>query len=101
MGHGSPTGPWLPIGAGVHTGEAWVGAIGDDSHVELTAIGDAVNTAARLASVAVGGEILVSAETATAAGLPDDLPRDALELKCKERALEVVRVRVEASPPAG
>src|SRR5207302_32937 len=49
-GHSDPAGPWLPVGAGVHTGPAWVGAIGDDLHVELTAVGDAVNTAARLAS---------------------------------------------------
>lgn len=47
-GHEDPAGPWVPLGAGVHTGTAWVGAVGDDSHVELTALGDAVNTTARL-----------------------------------------------------
>ena len=42
-GHGDPGGPWIPLGAGVHTGMAWVGAVGDDSHTELTALGDTVN----------------------------------------------------------
>jgi adenylate cyclase len=91
-GHGSPEGPWLPVGAGVHTGDAWIGAIGDDTHVELTAVGDTVNTAARLASAAAAGEILVSIAAATASGLPSDLPRSALALKGKQAAFEVVRL---------
>ena len=28
-GHGSAAGPWIPLGAGVHTGLAYVGSIGD------------------------------------------------------------------------
>ena len=48
--------PVVPLGAGVHTGPAWVGAVGDESHVELTALGDTVNTTARLASVAGVGD---------------------------------------------
>jgi adenylate cyclase len=68
-GHGRPGGPWLPMGAGVHTGTAWVGALGDDSRIELTALGDAVNVAARLASLAETGEILMSTATARMAGL--------------------------------
>jgi adenylate cyclase len=92
-GHRDPGGPWLPVGAGIHTGPAWVGAIGDDHHVELTAIGDAVNTAARLASVAEGGEILVSIDSARVAGLSADLPTTTLELKGKAQRIEVVRLR--------
>ena len=38
-GHGDPRGPWVPVGAGVHSGQAWVGAVGDDSHTEITALG--------------------------------------------------------------
>jgi len=91
-GHGQPDGPWLPIGAGVHTGEAWVGAVGEGSHVEMTALGDVVNTAARLASVAGPGEILASVETATAAGLDSGLPRASLELKGKQHPFDVVRL---------
>ena len=97
-GHADPDGPWAPIGAGVHAGLAWFGTVGEGSHVELTAVGDVVNTAARLASAAGAGEILVSADAAAAGGLDPGLPRRALDLKGKEFALEVVSMRVE--PPA-
>src|SRR4029079_17829356 len=39
-GHTEAAGPWLPLGAGVHTGPAWVGAVGDGLRTELTALGD-------------------------------------------------------------
>jgi adenylate cyclase len=93
-GHADPDGPWVPVGAGVHTGPAWVGAVGDDRHTELTALGDTVNTTARLASVAAAGEVLVTVEAASAAGLDASLDRRALELKGKESPTEVVSVRV-------
>ena len=39
----------LPVGAGVHTGNAWVGFVGGgEDVVDFTALGDAVNTASRL-----------------------------------------------------
>src|SRR5687768_8335253 len=60
-GHGDPEGPWVPVGAGVHTGNAFVGGVGSEATVmDFTAIGDAVNIAARLASVAAAGEVLIS-----------------------------------------
>src|SRR5439155_8817953 len=68
-GHADATGPWVPIGAGVNTGVAYVGAVGEGLDTELTAMGDAVNTTARLASAAGAGEILVTASAATAARL--------------------------------
>jgi adenylate cyclase len=68
-GDATPGDPWLPLGAGVHTGPTWVGAVGDAVHVELTALGDTVNTTARLASVARAGEILATKAAAEAAGL--------------------------------
>jgi adenylate cyclase len=45
---------------------------------DFTAIGDVVNTAARLASEAVAGELLVSEEAAVASGLDrrDGVVRD-------------------------
>src|SRR3954471_14771895 len=58
-GHESAGGPWLPIGAGVHTGIAFVGSIGDGKVTDFTALGDSVNATARLASAAGPGEILV------------------------------------------
>jgi adenylate cyclase len=68
-GHGDKR-PWVPVGAGVHTGEAFVGAVGKGNDLaELTAIGDAVNVAARLAAVAEAGEVLVSEVAFAAAGV--------------------------------
>jgi adenylate cyclase len=95
-GHSGPAGPWVPVGAGVHTGRVWMGAIGEGSHVELTAVGDAVNVTARLASAATAGEILVSVEAALAAGLDPALERRSLELKGKQLATDVVSLRVGA-----
>lgn len=60
--------PWVPIGAGVHTGHAYVGRVGEDDACDFTAVGDAVNTTARLASTARPGEVLVSASAAVASG---------------------------------
>lgn len=94
-GHADPGGPWAPVGAGVHAGRAWFGVVGEGPHVELTAVGDTVNVAARLASLAQAGEVLVS--TAAAAGSDLDaaaLPHRTLELKGKEQATEVVSVRI-------
>lgn len=99
-GHADPDGPWLPLGAGVHFGPAWVGAVGDGPRVELTALGDTVNTTARLAAAAGVGEILVGTAAATSAGLDPALERRTLELKGKAAATEVVVVRVGTPLPA-
>ena len=89
-GHEAPAGPWLPVGAGIHTGRVWFGAVGEGTHVELTSLGDVVNTTARLAGAAGAGEILVSTDAATAAGLPTGLEGRSLDLKGKELAFDVV-----------
>jgi adenylate cyclase len=57
----------VPIGVGVNTGVAFVGAVGPDDQAEFTAMGDPVNVTARLASAAGAGELLVTAATAQAA----------------------------------
>jgi adenylate cyclase len=93
-GHGDPGGPWAPVGAGVATGLAWVGAIGDGTKSDVTAVGDSVNTTARLASAAKAGEVLVTIESARAAGLDPDLERRRLDLKGKTVATEVVILTV-------
>lgn len=96
-GHADRHGPWAPVGAGVHTGLAWVGAVGDEAHTEITALGDAVNTAARLAAAAAAGEVLVTVSAAQAAGLDPALERRTLALKGKASPTEVVTLRVEAT----
>ena len=83
-GHGEPDGPWLPIGIGVHTGNAYVGAVGEPPSTTLTALGDTVNVAARLASAAGAGEILVSEDAARGAALEaGSAERRDLQLKGK------------------
>ena len=94
-GHADPDGPWLPVGAGVNSGRVWFGAVGDGEHTELTALGDRVNVTARLASAAQAGEVLVTRQAASAAGLDPTLERRSLELKGKAEATEVVRLRVQ------
>ena len=68
-GHGEKQGALLPIGVGVHTGIAFVGTVkgAEDSVDDITALGDNVNVAARLASMAAPGEALIS-EAACACG---------------------------------
>jgi class 3 adenylate cyclase len=72
---------------------AWVGAV-RAGHTTLTALGDAVNTTARLAAAATAGQILVTADAATAAGLDSDLQRRPLELKGKQQLIEVVTLTI-------
>jgi adenylate cyclase len=98
-GHADPGGPWAPVGAGVHTGLAWVGAVGDEAHTEVTALGDAVNIAARLAAAAAAGEVLVSSAAARAAGLDPVLEMHAVALKGKGAPTEVVSLRVVPDTP--
>jgi adenylate cyclase len=99
-GHADPAGPWVPVGAGLHTGNAWVGAVGEGAYTTITALGDAVNTAARLASAAEAGEILVTAAAARAAELDPQLEHRPLELKGKQEVVDVVTLTVRNDPPA-
>jgi adenylate cyclase len=95
-GHQDLGGPWAPVGAGVHTGKVWFGAVGEGSHVELTSLGDVVNTTARLAGAAGAGEILVTAEAASSIGLDFNLERRSLQVKGKEQPVDVVVVGLGA-----
>jgi class 3 adenylate cyclase len=53
----------LKIGIGINTGYMTVGSIGSEFHKDYTVIGNQVNIAARLESIAKPGEILVSQRT--------------------------------------
>jgi adenylate cyclase len=88
-GHGSDE-PWVPVGIGVNTGVAYVGAVGTEEHVEFTALGDEVNVAARLATAARMGEVLVAEAAVRAAGLSDEsLERRTMALKGKSDLVTV------------
>ncbi len=94
-GHTDPAGPWIPLGAAVHTGVAFVGAVGSkEGLTDITVLGDAPNIAARLASQAAIGEILVSQDAARSAKLATAglRPRQ-LELKGREEPVSVFVIR--------
>jgi adenylate cyclase len=88
--------PWIPVGAGVHTGKSFVGSVGEGDARDFTALGDTVNAAARLTGLAGAGEILVSADAAAAGSLESmGLERRALELRGRQQKVDawVVRAR--------
>ena len=97
-GHGDGAGPWVPVGAGIATGMAWVGTVGDERRTDLTALGDTVNIAARLGSVAAAGEILMTTETALAARVDPSLPTRSLDLKGKSMPTTAVSLTIGPVP---
>jgi class 3 adenylate cyclase len=58
----------IQLAIGIHTGEAVVGNIGSERRMDYTAIGEMVNIAARLESIARPGQILTTSQTREAAG---------------------------------
>ena len=86
------TGDVLPVGVGIHIGVASVGNVGQGKTKDFTAVGDVVNTAARLQNSALAGQIVVSDETyARAAGHCPQAESVSLSLKGKS---EPVRAHV-------
>ena len=86
--------PWVPIGAGVHTGVAFVGRVGEGDACDFTAVGDAVNTTARLASSAAAGELLVSSAAAQASGFDaSGLESRTLELRGRDEMVDALVAR--------
>ena len=83
----------VSFGIGVNCGEAVVGNIGCEFRMDYTAIGDTVNTAARLESRAGAGEILIS--KAVYDNLKGRITAEEvgqMELKGKSNAVTVYRV---------
>jgi adenylate cyclase len=94
-GHESAEGPWVPVGVGIHTGSAFVGAVGRSGVTDITALGDDVNLTARLASLASAGEILITEAARVASGLATDgLEQRHLELKGRSTPVDVWVMRV-------
>ncbi|MGH2726908.1 MAG: adenylate/guanylate cyclase domain-containing protein, partial [Actinomycetota bacterium] len=83
--------PPFGVGIGVNTGNAMAGAVGG-TKLEYTVVGDAVNVAQRLNSLAGPREIVASQETASAAGEPA-VEVDTVTVKGREAAVRVVRIR--------
>ncbi|MBI2668060.1 adenylate/guanylate cyclase domain-containing protein [Candidatus Woesearchaeota archaeon] len=88
--------PWLPIGIGINTGKAFVGSVGSkENFIDFTALGDSVNTTARLASNARAGEILATENILKAAGRNNNLlERRKLNLKGKSKPVNVRVIRL-------
>ncbi len=97
----TPSGP-IPAGTAVHTGDAFVGSSGPAGKVEdFTALGDTVNTTARLASAAGAGEVIVSLAAARASGTAtDDLELRTLDIRGRTKPIDVVVLR-PAEPTLG
>ncbi len=92
----------IPVGAGVHTGIAYVGSLGSSERIsDFTALGDPVNTTARLASLAEAGELLVSVVAGEHAGLDaSDLERRTVAVRGREAGLDVYAVRTRTPATA-
>jgi adenylate cyclase len=76
----------IPVGIGVHAGIAYFGAMGGvNGLTDITALGDEVNTAARLASQAAAGEIIISEQAIQATGI------DGSELEARQLQLKGIR----------
>jgi class 3 adenylate cyclase/tetratricopeptide (TPR) repeat protein len=82
--------PIFKMRVGVNTGLVVVGNIGDDLHMEYQAIGDAVNLAARLQSLAYPGKVLISESTCQC--LPQTIECSDLGLVNVKGKAEPVRV---------
>jgi adenylate cyclase len=85
----------LPIGVAVHTGPIFIGTVAVGSTMKgIGAFGLEVNILARIAAAAASGEVLVSAATYSAAGLP--MPMEGIRsevLKGVESPVQVVSFR--------
>ena len=80
----------LPFGTAVHSGGTFVGNVGGEGVVDFTALGDTVNTAARLASAAAAGEVLPGeAVYAAVAKQAPDLEQRTLRLRGKDTSITV------------
>lgn len=97
LGYKEVSKPWIPAGMGINTGVAYVGSVHTEGGVSNIAIlGDAVNTTARLASLAEAGEILIGERTRQAAGLDvTEMTSQTLQLKGKSQDVVAWTLRMQ------
>jgi adenylate cyclase len=88
----------IGFGIGIHGGEVIVGDIGYRDHMVFTALGDAVNVAARLQDMTktLSCQAIVSEEVRVTAGLTEgDLPKQEVSIRGRAEPM-VVRVVADA-----
>jgi adenylate cyclase len=88
----------IRFGLGIHGGEVIIGDIGYHDHIVFTALGDAVNVAARLQDMTktLGCEAIFSEEVRITAGLAaDTLPRQEVTIRGRSRPM-IVRTVIDA-----
>ncbi|RXH26145.1 adenylate cyclase [Bradyrhizobium nanningense] len=88
----------IRFGIGIHGGEVIIGDIGYRDHIVFTALGDAVNVAARLQDMTktLACEAIVSDEIRRSAGLADDaLPQQEVAIRGRDEPM-AVRVVTDA-----
>ncbi|MDA9415325.1 adenylate cyclase [Bradyrhizobium sp. CCBAU 11430] len=88
----------IRFGIGIHGGEVIIGDIGYRDHIVFTALGDAVNVAARLQDMTktLACEAIVSDEIRGTAGLADDtLPQQEVAIRGRDEPM-AVRVVADA-----
>jgi adenylate cyclase len=83
----------IEIGIGINTGEAVVGNMGSDTRFDYSAIGDAVNLAARLESSTkeVGEDIVIGYETIKNCTIPYK-ELDSIFVKGKEKPIKIYTI---------
>ena len=89
----------IRFGIGIHGGEVIIGDIGYRDHMVFTALGDAVNVAARLQDMTkiLACEAVLSEEVRATAGLPaDGLPEQEVAIRGRAEAM-IVRTVADAS----
>lgn len=103
--HHAKHGVDIQVRVGINTGPVVVGIVGTDAAHEYTAMGDAVNVAARMQALAPPGGVLVTAATHRfIASLVESRDAGMLKLKGKAdsvQAFEVTRLRPGATSPRG
>ena len=84
----------IEIGIGINTGEAVIGNMGSDTRFDYTAIGDAVNLAARLESSTkeVGEDIVIGHSTAINSTMPT-IFLDPIHVKGKEKEIIIYTIK--------
>ena len=83
----------LKVRVGINTGPVVVGVVGTESASEYTAMGDAVNVAARMQALARPGTVLVSGATHRfVAALVESVDVGTLDLKGKVNAVQAYEV---------